>query len=137
MRFWQFVLIFALAGACFAAEPQAVKVRGKLVQPAGSPPAIQTTDQRLIFLDGDDPTKGVLNDKRLAGFDLEARGQFTAPDRFQVEHIHTKALFVYKNGHAKLITYWCDVCAIRTYTPGPCVCCQDNTTLDLRDPDEE
>ena len=137
MRFWQIVLIFALAGACFAAEPQAVKIRGKLLQQAGKPPAIQTADQKLIFLDGDDATKGVLNDKRLAGFDLEARGHFTAPDRFLVEHIHTKALFVYKDGHPKLITYWCDVCAIRTYTPGICVCCQDYTTLDLRDPDEQ
>jgi hypothetical protein len=35
-----------------------------------------------------------------------------------------------------MITYWCDVCSIRAYTPGPCVCCQQETTLDLRDPDK-
>jgi len=27
------------------------------------------------------------------------------------------------------------VCGIRAYTPGPCVCCQAETELDLRDPD--
>jgi hypothetical protein len=27
------------------------------------------------------------------------------------------------------------VCNIRAYTPGPCVCCQRETTLDLIDPD--
>jgi hypothetical protein len=34
-----------------------------------------------------------------------------------------------------MVTYWCEVCAIRTYTPGECMCCQENTELDLRDPD--
>ena len=87
--------------------------------------------------DGDEPTKGVLNDKRLAGFDLEAKGHFTAPDKFLVDPIHTKAMFVHKDGHVKVITYWCDVCSIRTYTPGPCWCCQKETLLDLRDPDED
>jgi hypothetical protein len=37
----------------------------------------------------------------------------------------------------KVITYWCDVCSIRTYTPGKCWCCQQETTLDLRDPDQQ
>ena len=35
-----------------------------------------------------------------------------------------------------MVTYWCEVCAIRSYTPGLCVCCRDETTLDLRDPDQ-
>jgi hypothetical protein len=65
----------------------------------------------------------VLNDKRLAGFDLEAKGRFTGP--------------VHKDGHVKVITYWCDVCSIRTYTPGPCRCGQKEPLLDLRDPDED
>ena len=42
-----------------------------------------------------------------------------------------------KDGHVKVITYWCDVCSIRTYTPGPCWCCQKETLLDLRDPDQD
>jgi len=43
---------------------------------------------------------------------------------------------VRQDGKLKLVTYWCDICAIRAYTPGPCVCCQRETTLDLRDPDQ-
>src|SRR3989442_1419142 len=89
-----------------AAQKQAA-IQGTLVQRPGSPPALETSDHRVIALDGDDPTKGVLNDKRLAGFHLEAKGHFTAPDQFLVDPIHTQALFVHKEGHVKVITYWC------------------------------
>lgn len=74
---------------------------------------------------------GVLNDKRLAGMDLEAIGHFESPEHFEVDPIHLKALFVHKDGKKYQITYWCDICYIRTYTPGPCWCCQKNTDLDL------
>jgi hypothetical protein len=47
------------------------------------------------------------------------------------------AMFVHKDGRVKAIAYWCDVCWIRTYTPGPCWRCQKETLLDLRDPDED
>jgi hypothetical protein len=124
------------AAICFAEGPQPDTVTGKLVQPPGKPPAIQTAPGKLIQLDGDEPTRGVLNDKRLAGFALEARGHFTAPDHFQVDPIHTRAILVRKDGKVKFVTYWCDICSIRTYTPGLCWCCQEETTLDLLDPDQ-
>ncbi len=132
MRTGGFLFSVLLALACLAAE-KSVTVRGKLVQDAGKPPAIETREGKRIALDGDTETRGVLNDKRLAGFDPEARGRYTAPDRFLVDPIHTRALFVYKDGKAKLITYWCDTCSIRTYTPGTCWCCQEETALDLQD----
>ena len=131
------LLSVCLAAACAAQAPVPATIRGKLVQRAGQPPAIESADHRIISLDGDEPTKGVLNDRRLGGFDLEAKGHFTAPGEFLVDPIHTKALFVHKDGHVKVITYWCDVCSIRTYTPGPCWCCQKETLLDLRDPDQD
>jgi hypothetical protein len=134
MRPW-LPLLALLAVASLAAAAESVSVRGKLVQQPGKPPAVETRDGKLIALDGDEPTRGVLNDKRLAGFDLEAKGRFTAPARFQVDPIHTRAMFVFKEGKARLITYWCDTCSIRTYTPGLCWCCQEETTLDLRDPE--
>ncbi len=134
MRPW-LPLLALLAVASLAAAAESVSVRGKLVQQPGKPPAVETRDGKLIALDGDEPTRGVLNDKRLAGFDLEAKGHFTAPARFQVDPIHTRAMFVFKDGKARLITYWCDTCSIRTYTPGLCWCCQQETTLDLRDPE--
>jgi len=137
MRLRWLVLITCLAVAGFGEEPKAVNIRGKLVQRAGQAPALETGDHHMISLDGDEATKSVLNDNRLAGFDLEAKGHFTAPDQFLVDPIHTRAMFVHKDGRVKLITYWCDVCSIRTYKPGPCWCCQKETTLDLRDPDQD
>jgi len=137
MRLHSLMLLCCMAAACLAAEPKPATIRGTLVQREGKAPAIETADHHFISLDGDEPTRGVLNDHRLAGFDLEAKGHFTAPDAFMVDPIHTKAMFVHRDGHVKVITYWCDTCSIRTYTPGPCWCCQKETTLDLRDPDAE
>jgi hypothetical protein len=119
----------ALGGA------KTISVRGKLAQHPGQAPALETADHRFISLDGDEGTLKVLNDSRVNGFDLEARGHFIAPDKFQVDPLYSKAMFVHKHGQLKVITYWCDTCSIRTYSPGPCVCCQQETTLDLRDPD--
>jgi hypothetical protein len=49
----------------------------------------------------------------------------------------TRAVLVRQGGRLKYVTYWCEVCSIRSYAPGPCWCCQRETTLDLRDPDEK
>ena len=57
-------------------------------------------------------------------------------DTVTIRPIHTPSLFVYKDGKRLRVTYWCDVCAIRTYTPGICWCCREETELDLRDPDK-
>ncbi|MDQ6706712.1 MAG: hypothetical protein M3Z85_12135, partial [Acidobacteriota bacterium] len=109
-----FLLALTLAAFCFADAPAAI--RGKLTQRAGQPPAIETPDRKLIALDGDAATLGVLNDKRLAGAGLNLKGHFSGADRFVVDPIHTKAMLVHKNGKTYRITYWCDVCAIRTYS---------------------
>jgi|SRR5437588_574181 len=129
--------LLALVCALSAADKvQTQTLRGKLIVRDGKPPAIETSEHKLIAVDGDSPTHKVLNDKRVDGFEVEARGHFTAPDRFQVDPQHTHALLVHQNGKLKMITYWCDVCSIRAYAPGPCVCCQKETTLELRDPDD-
>jgi len=129
MSFWRLLVLSALALGCMAET-----LRGKLTQDAGKPPAVITAEGKRIEMDGDQETRGVLSDKRLNGFDLQAKGRFTAPARFQVDPIHTRAVLVYKDGRARLVTYWCDICSIRTFTPGLCWCCQKETTLDLRDP---
>lgn len=126
-------LLAAFGG--LAAVP-GLSIRGKLVQTPDKKPALELTGGKLIQLEGDEPTLGVLNDKRLAGMDFEAIGHFNSPDRFEVDPIHTKALFVHKDGKKLSISYWCDVCYIRTYSPGICVCCQKYTDLDLRASDE-
>jgi hypothetical protein len=77
----------------------------------------------------------VLKDARLAGSDFEVAGHSTGINQFAIDPIHTHSLFVYKDGKRRAVTYWCDICYIRTYTPGKCWCCQEETRLDLRDPD--
>jgi len=136
MRFC--LCLLALAALVFAAEgPKSATVRGKLIVREGQPSAIETPDHKLIKLDGDDSTRKVLSDARLNGFETQAKGHFTAPDRFVIDPVHTHAMLVNKDGHMKLVSYWCDVCTIRSYTPGPCVCCQKETALDLIDPDHQ
>ena len=105
-------------------------IRGKLAT-SKTNPELNTGDGRRIPLTGDAPTIGVLGDDRLQGVDFEAAG--TPGEKFQIDPIHTKAMFVHKDGKKLMITYWCDVCYIRTYTPGICWCCQKETDLDLRE----
>lgn len=111
-------------------------LRGKLVVRSGEAPMLETAEHKRIGLDGDTPTRKVLHDPRVNGFEVEATGHFTGPDKFLIDPQHTRALVVREDGKAKMITYWCDVCYIRAYAPGPCVCCQKDTDLDLRDLDD-
>ena len=100
-----------------------------------APATVETSDHQTITLSADDTISKVLTDQRLNGFEVEARGHYTAPNKFQIDASHTIPFLVRKDGHLKMVTYWCDVCSIRDYTPGPCRCCQKETALDLRDPD--
>jgi len=125
-----------MGSAGFAAVPD-TSILCKLSRSRdGSKPTLETNDHRLIGLSGDDDTMGVLNDKRLLNSDFEAVGHFNSPAQFAIDGIYTRSMFVHKDGKRLMITYWCDVCYIRTYTPGTCVCCQKYTDLDLREHDD-
>ena len=124
------------SGVAFAASAPGLSVRGKLGQSPDRQPALETADHKLVSLEGDQATLAVLNDERLRGDDFEALGHYRAPEHFVVDPIHTRAMFVHKDGKRLIVTYWCDVCYIRTYSPGVCWCCQKYTDLDLREPDE-
>ncbi|HYL38442.1 MAG TPA: hypothetical protein VEV17_21170 [Bryobacteraceae bacterium] len=128
--------VSVLSIPAFAATVPGISIRGKLTRSSDGKPALEVSPGKLISLQGDEDTAKVLNDSRLAGADLEAIGHFESPDHFQVDPITSRALFVHKDNQRLLITYWCDVCYIRTYSPGNCVCCQKYTDLDLREHDE-
>lgn len=119
-----------------AAAPPNVSVRGKLIPDPAKPVLVVSANER-VFLHGDQDTAAVLADKRLAGADLEAAGHFTSPGHFEVAPAYTKNLFVHRAGKRLTITYWCPICSIRTYTPGLCMCCREETHLDLREPEPE
>jgi hypothetical protein len=111
-------------------------VQGKLIVRPGQATTIETPEHRTIELDGDTPTRKVLHDPRVNGFEIEAHGHFTSAGHFLLDPQHTRSLLVHDHGKLKMITYWCDVCYIRAYAPGPCVCCQKDTDVDLRDLDD-
>jgi hypothetical protein len=129
-------LILILAAVLCAAAPKTETIEGALIVRAGKAPAIETADHRTIELDGDAPTRKVLHDERINGMTAQATGHFTSPGKFQVDPQYKRALLIKKDGGLKMITYWCEVCGIRAYTPGPCVCCQGETELDLRNLDD-
>ena len=111
-------------------------VRGKLSASPSGAPGLTVEGGKFVILSGDPDTEGVLKDARLVGTDFEVVGRFAEGGKFQINPIHMRALFTYKTGKRLMVTYWCAVCAIRTYTPGICWCCREETELDLLEPDK-
>jgi hypothetical protein len=108
-------------------------VSGTLSKNLLGEPALQTKQGAVVTLVGDKSTTEVLNDERLAGAFFEVAGKHRSGGKFAVNPIHEKAMHVVKDGKRLLISYWCDICSIRTYAPGPCMCCQAETELQLRE----
>ncbi|MBI4874745.1 MAG: hypothetical protein HY822_08945 [Acidobacteria bacterium] len=129
---------FPILGLAAAAQPPAASqtLRGKLTATGAGQPALEAPGRGLVALEGDQPTLGVVKDPRLAGADFEAAGQFKSDRVFQIGPIHTRSMFLHRDGKRLFITYWCDLCAIRTYTPGICWCCQQDTKLDPLEKDD-
>src|SRR5262245_23513322 len=93
------------AATAFAADSQIATVRGKLVVREGKPSALDAAGNQSIELDGDEPTVKVLGDRRLNGFEIEAKGRFSTPGRFILSAAHLRPLLVRdKNGQMKLVT---------------------------------
>lgn len=125
--------LFAFLGAAAAAArawaaETAGTVRGKLA--TGSPARLGTATG-AVELTGDAASLLVLADARLNGVEFEANGAAVEPGKFRVDPIHKRNMFVHKDGKRLMISYWCSVCSIRTWQPGSCLCCQDETELDL------
>ncbi len=137
MRLCLCLVLFAAAVCAADSLPSHQVLNGKLDLHEGKPPILLTTDHKRVVLEGDETESKVLADMRVNGFDVQVTGHFTAEGHFLIDPAHHHPLLVRQNGHLKLITYWCEVCSIRAYTPGPCACCQKETALDLRDPDQQ
>ncbi len=100
----------------------------------GGTPLLEAPGAKPVALEGDKDTLAVLSDPRLAGIDLEVRGRQAGTGRFEILPFTTPgAVVVHKGGKLYSISYWCEVCAIRTYTPGKCMCCQEETELSLQE----
>ena len=117
-----FVLL-ALVAAALASDQSQV-LRGRLRQPAGQPPIIETADGKKYTVAGDQFTIGQMADPKLKDREMELEGRFASPGHFQATKI-----FTIKDGKRYKATYWCDICSIRTHLPGRCMCCQGDTEL--------
>jgi hypothetical protein len=121
-----------LTGAVTFALSEQQSVRGTLSNKDGKPTL--RTPQGVVPLTGDPETTLVLQDKRLDGADFEAAGQRNAAGQFEIGPIHTRSMFLHRDGKRLAVSYWCDICYIRTWSPGTCWCCQEQTRLDPVDP---
>jgi hypothetical protein len=117
-----FVLL-ALAAAVLVSDQSQV-LRGRLRQPAGKPPVIETADGKRYTVAGDEFTTGQMADPKLKDREMELEGRFASPQQFQATKI-----FTIKDGKRHKATYWCEICSIRTHMPGLCMCCQAETEL--------
>jgi len=115
------------------AGPSSRTLRGILTTDANHHPALKT-QRGLILVEGDEPTELVLHDARLEGADFEVAGGPKGENGFAIDPIHTRSLFVYRGGKRLVVSYWCDICYIRTWSPGKCWCCQQETRLDPVEP---
>lgn len=136
----RFFLVWALLATLaippvFSADSTSVSIRGHLRQEPGKTPYLETADHKQIQLAGDAPTLKVLSDSRLKDSDFEVSGHLNDPTHFEIDKIHLASLFVYRGGKRMLVSYWCDVCYIRTSSPGKCWCCQKETDLDPVEPE--
>jgi hypothetical protein len=128
-RRFSFLGMVALSGALLSAQGKA-RLRGKLMQGR----KLQLTSGEVLRLEGDAAIQLVLDDERLWGSDFEIEGTPKAGGAFAIDPIHLKPAFVFEKGERLGVSYWCDICYIRTYSPGKCWCCQEETRLDPKDP---
>lgn len=118
MRSLGFVaLLCSLAVGARAASAK-VTLTGVLAQQNGAP-VLKAKEKTYRLLASDDEMKETLEDKRIAGRMLQVEGNWKTPDTFQVQRF-----FTVHDGKLFKLTYYCYVCNITTYKPGPCECCQ-------------
>lgn len=125
-------IALALGSLCIAAAAASdfVTIRGTLAAPSGQVPGpddvllVSIAGGKKVTLTGDLFSQGQLRDQRLAGRTWEFEGVYLAGGEFEIQR-----LFTIKGGKRYKVTYWCEVCAIRTHEPGRCMCCQDETEL--------
>jgi hypothetical protein len=127
-----FLLAVVASPVCFGQVKAESILSGRLVQSGN--PAFLTSDGKTVTVSGDDPTNKILNDSRLNGRGFEAKGHAQGAGSFTIDPIETRPMVVFDGARRLRVTYYCDVCSIRTYSPGPCMCCQAETRLDLIDP---
>ncbi|MEW6208540.1 MAG: hypothetical protein AB1631_09240 [Acidobacteriota bacterium] len=86
--------------------------------------ALQTTDGKLYRFLPADVLTAMFADPRVRQMELQITGRIDAKD--QLEIVRVQAI---KEGVLSDVYYYCFVCSITAYAPGPCVCCGEDVQL--------
>ena len=89
-----------------------------------TPLTFVTSEGKRIPVAGDRFSNGQLLDPRLAEREWELEGKFQSDGQFEI-----LKLFTMRQGKRHRVTYWCEICYIRSHEPGRCMCCQAETEL--------
>lgn len=82
--------------------------------------AFETRNGQLLVFPHNDPRAAIFEDERIRRERLRLTGLSQSDDRIEMVAVHA----VREDGLYRLY-YYCEVCHIRTFAPGPCWCCQD------------
>jgi hypothetical protein len=139
------LLILALAWAAqgspaVAASPdppprEAVELRGRAVcvdaaghrQACGRDPerfALESADGALHPFAPEDVLAAIFKDARVRDRDLAIRARPRADGVLEIVKVYSV-----KQGKLHDVHYYCEVCAITAYAPGPCPCCRREMEL--------
>jgi hypothetical protein len=97
---------------------------GKLITVAGKPPVLKTAKQEYPLTATATYVLHTLQDKRLAGREIQVQGTFGNSGTFEVSKF-----FTVRDGKLYRVRYYCETCNIVALEPGRCVCCQQPTEL--------
>ena len=91
--------------------------------------AIQTADGRLIPIAENIRGRAFRKDERLRDMEVELLvRRHTRQPFVQIIRVYELA----DDDQRFEVDYWCDVCAINMFEPGPCSCCQDDNRIRKR-----
>ena len=88
--------------------------------------AMRATDQNLYTFLESDELAAIFLDPRVRGRELQITARLQAKDRLEI--IKVKSII---DGRVYDLYYFCEVCNITAYVPGPCPCCRKE--LELRE----
>jgi hypothetical protein len=109
-----FLILFV---ALFVDAPSAT-ITGKLAM-VDKAPVLRVDGKEIRLVSDDEYAPLILRDERLLSRTVHLEGQWKEQGRvFEVTHIHTV-----KEGKEFRVAYYCPICNIWAFKPGPCVCC--------------
>ncbi len=111
-----FLVIAGLAAAQAAKLDSAIT---GVLENTGGQAVLKAGGKAYRLATDDQEDAATLADERWAGHTLRVEGRETTPGTLQVERF-----FGLRDGKLYRLAYYCEICNITQYRPGPCMCCQ-------------